>query len=345
MQLSAVLRWLPLAGSVALLPGIGLYWALSDATRSEVWMPPPIAASQQIDQYRSIEPIRPIPLRIDVDQRKVALGERLFADTRLSARNSLSCASCHDLAKGGVRPIGPEADAPPGSIAVPTVFNAGFNFAAFWNGRAASLEDQVDWVIKNPVEMNTTWSAIVAKLLADPSYAQTLRQVYGTTITAGEIRDAIATFERSLFTPNSRFDRYLRGETAALSDAEVAGYELFKSYGCASCHQGTNVGGNMFQKFGIMGDYFARRGNVTTADFGRFNATGHEEDRYVFKVPSLRNVAIRGPYFHDGSARTLEEAVETMAEFQLGRILSNEQAEHLVAFLKTLTGEYKGKPL
>ena len=290
------------------------------------------------------EPIRPLPVETTFDPRKVSLGERLFFDRRLSAHDTISCASCHDLAHGGVTPPG-SSEATSTSVVPLSVFNAGYNFAQFWDGRAASLEEQVDWVVANPSEMATSWPSIIAKLSVDPTYVGAFRGVYGGPIEAASIRDAIATYERSLITPNSRFDRYLRGERNALTPQEIAGYELFKSYGCASCHQGMNIGGNMFQKFGIMGDYFANRGNVGKADFGRFNVTGDADDRYVFKVPSLRNVAVRGPYFHDGNAKSLEEAVELMAEYQLGRMLSNEQAELLVGFLKTLTGEYNGKPL
>ena len=168
---------------------------------------------------------------------------------------------------------------------------------------------------------------------------------YANGIKSETIKEAIATFERSLITPNSRFDRFLRGDRGSLTDEEKDGYGLFKSYGCASCHQGMNAGGNIFQKFGVMGNYFADRGKETKADLGRFNATGDQADRHVFKVPSLRNIALTAPYFHDGSASSLEEAVEVMSKYQLGRRLPPEDVARIVAFLKTLSGEYKGKSL
>jgi cytochrome c peroxidase len=149
----------------------------------------------------------------------------------------------------------------------------------------------------------------------------------------------------SLTTPNARFDRFLLGDKQALTAAEIEGYRLFKANGCISCHQGVNVGGNMFQPFGIMSDYFADRGQMTPADLGRFNVTKNEADRHLFRVPSLRNVALTAPYFHDGSAKTLEEAISTMTKYQLGRTLPTEQIASISKFLRTLTGEYRGKPL
>jgi cytochrome c peroxidase len=147
-----------------------------------------------------------------------------------------------------------------------------------------------------------------------------------------------------LITPNAPFDRFLRGQ-GQLSAQQHRGYETFRDYGCISCHQGKNVGGNMYQRFGIMRDYFADRGEVVAVDFGRYSQTQLEDDRFVFRVPSLRNVALTAPYFHDGSADTLEEAVTTMARYQLGRALAAEQADDIAAFLGTLTGEYRGRPL
>jgi cytochrome c peroxidase len=152
-------------------------------------------------------------------------------------------------------------------------------------------------------------------------------------------------FSRPTSTPGARLDKYLKGDRGALSVDELRGYQLFKAYGCAACHQGVNVGGNMFQTFGVMGDYFKKRGNITDADLGRYNVTRHEGDRHVFKVPSLRNVALTAPYFHDGSARTLGDAVDVMFTYQLGRPASPQDKELIVKFLHTLTGEYRGRPL
>jgi len=223
--------------------------------------------------------------------------------------------------------------------------NSGLNFKQFWDGRANSLEEQVDGPIQNAKEMGSTWEDVLRKLRAAPQYAADFHQIYPDGVQRNNIKECIAEFERSLITPNSRFDRYLRGDLAVLTAAEKSGYHKFKAFGCISCHQGVNVGGNMFQVFGTMGNYFVERGNISKADFGRFNVTGRERDRFVFKVPSLRNVALTAPYFHDGSASTLEAAVEVMAKYQLGQPLSTADIDEIAQFLKTLTGEYEGAPL
>jgi cytochrome c peroxidase len=277
----------------------------------------------------------------------VALGRALFHEPKLSHDNTVSCASCHDLGKGGVdgraRSIG--INGAEGAINSPTVFNSGFNFKQFWDGRAATLEEQVDGPVQAPDEMGSTWEEVVGKLRAVPSYAASFKEVFPDGIQPRNIRNAIAEFERSLITPNSRFDEFLRGNEDAITAEEKAGYQHFKSHGCVSCHQGINVGGNMFETFGTMADYFGERGKLTKADLGRFNVTGREHDRFAFKVPSLRNVALTAPYFHDGSAKTLEEAVKVMGRHQLGEPLPDTEIALIVKFLKTLTGEYGGKPL
>jgi len=287
------------------------------------------------------EPIQPIPLRTEIDRNKAVLGKTLFEDPRLSRDNTISCVSCHSLDQGGVdrRTFSIGVNSAVGAVNAPTVFNSGFNFKQFWDGRAATLEDQIDGPVQDASEMGSTWSEVIAKLRAAPDYPAAFNSIYADGINAGNIKDAIAAFERSLSTPNARFDRYLRGDDGALTNAEKQGYQIFKSYGCASCHQGVNIGGNMFQTFGVMADYFADRGNITRADLGRLNVTGDPNDRYVFKVPSLRNVALTAPYFHDGSMTRLEDAVEVMGEYQLGRHLSRDEVALLVSFLNTLTGE------
>jgi cytochrome c peroxidase len=294
------------------------------------------------------EPIRPLPTDTKLDPRKVALGQRLFNDKRLSRDNSLSCASCHDLGKGGAdgRVTAPGIGGAKGLVNVPTVFNSSLNFRQHWDGIAASLEDQVKQPIHNPVEMGSSWAEVIAKLAKDAPLAEEFGKVYPAgAVQPANVADAIATYERSLTTPNARFDKYLRGDARALSADELRGYRLFKSYGCVACHQGVNVGGNMFQTFGVMGDYFGQRGNPGPADLGRFNVTKKEGDKHVFKVPSLRNIALTAPYFHDGSARTLEDAVDVMFKFQLGRTAPAQDKELIVKFLHTLTGELNGKPL
>ena len=195
------------------------------------------------------------------------------------------------------------------------------------------------------MEMGNDWKTVVKTLSALPNYQTAFQQIYPDGVTPANVQNALATYERTLLTPNSRFDQYLQGNTDILTTQEKYGYQRFKDYGCIACHQGANIGGNMYQKFGVMGDYFAARGNPTDADLGRYLLTQDEEDRNVFKVPSLRNVAVTAPYFHDASANTLEEAVDIMFTYQLGRIPSAEDKTLIIQFLKTLTGEWAGKPL
>ncbi len=275
---------------------------------------------------------------------KVALGRALFKDVRLSRDDSIACASCHDLASYGHdrRRVSVGVGGAEGSVNAPTVFNASLNFVQFWDGRAGSLEEQAAGPVHNPLEMASDWATVIGKLQADAAFRDEVRRAYPDGITAANLADAIATFERTLLTENSPFDRYLRGDQLAIDDRARLGLRRFRDLGCASCHQGVNVGGNMFQRFGIMEDYLtsvARRRPPTQAVLGRVNVTGLEVDRQVFKVPSLRNVAETAPYFHDGSAATLEEAIAIMGRYQLGRSLSHEEIDSLAAFLKSLTGE------
>jgi len=334
-------KWLPILMVLLVFSLLVVVWL------HQFRQPPYRAYARVAGADTTGEPIMPLPMSVDLDLRKVALGQQLFNENQLSRDNSISCASCHSLATGGtdrlIRSVGIGNQA--GPINAPTVFNSGFNFKQFWDGRAETLEEQVDGPTHNPVEMSSNWPQIIEKLRKSPSYVRDFSETYPDGLVSANVRDAIATFERSLITPNSRFDRYLRGESAALTSEEREGYRLFKEYGCASCHQGINVGGNLFEKFGVMGDYFAKRGHVTKADLGRFSITNNEADRYVFKVPSLRNVALTPPYFHDGSAARLEDAVTTMSVYQLGRPLTAGETEAIVKFLKTLSGEYKGKAL
>jgi cytochrome c peroxidase len=286
------------------------------------------------------EPIKPLPEKLDLDARKVALGRQLFHDKRLSKDNSLACASCHDLAKGGVdgRQTAVGIGGQVGPINTPTVLNSGLNFRQFWNGRAATLEEQAAGPVHNPGEMGSNWGEVLGKLGKDAKMISQFGSVYGDGLQPANIQDAIATFERSLITP-SRFDRYLRGDSGAINDEERTGYQLFKNYGCVACHQGVNIGGNMYQTFGVLGNYFQDKGKVTDADLGRYAVTKRESDRHVFKVPSLRNVELTAPYFHDGSAQTLEAAVDVMFRYQLGRTAPAADKAQIVKFLKTLTAE------
>lgn len=293
------------------------------------------------------EPITPIPDPIINSPEQVELGRILFNDVRLSENDQLSCASCHSLTMGGAdeQVVSIGVNGHKGQINSPSIFNSSLNFRQFWNGRADSLLSQVDEPLANPIEMNTSWAEVLAKLKQDSFYITQFEQAYADGLTIANIKAAIVTFEESLLTPNSRFDLYLKGQVDAVTVAELEGYELFKQYGCISCHQGVGVGGNLYQAFGIMGNYFTDRGNITAADLGRYQVTHNEKDKYVFKVPSLRNIALTAPYLHDGSVTSLESAVKIMMYYQLGRIASKQDIQKIVLFLKTLTGEYNNYPL
>ena len=292
------------------------------------------------------EPIKPVPTVIEVDEAKVELGRKLFHDPRLSKNDTISCATCHDLSAGGDdgQVVSSGIEGRTGFVNAPTVFNAGYNFKQFWDGRAHTLKDQVDGPVQNRLEMESIWPDVVTKFFQDEDYPRLFQENYpddAQSISRENIKDALAEFMRSLITPNSRFDQWLEGDTEALNGQEKEGYALFKRYGCVSCHQGAAVGGNMFQVFGVINDYFRKRGNITDADLGRFNVTGNEVDKHAFKVPSLRMAAHTAPYLHDGSAKTLRDAVDAMFEFQLGREAPDEDKEAIVAFIKTLAGESK----
>jgi cytochrome c peroxidase len=270
------------------------------------------------------EPITPIPQPPAADPLKLALGEHLFNDSRLSGDGKLSCSSCHDIRNNGAR--GSAAQRASGPFDTLTVFNAALNFRLNWEGNFRLLAAQAESSLENPVNLHTSVDEVVRKLNADPAVVRDFRAAYGGPPERDNFLDALVTFERSLLTPGSRFDRWLGGDASALSDGELEGYHLFKSFGCSSCHQGVNVGGNLFQRQGIFRPLVA----------------GQPER---VRVPSLRNVATTAPYFHDGSAATLEDAVKRMAAAQLDRTLTDQQVASLVAFLQTLTGNYRGSPV
>lgn len=306
----------------------------------------PEGGESQASDIATQDAILPLPAVPALPAEKVVLGKRLFHDARLSRDNSIACANCHNLGAGGMdgQRFAVGINGQVGNVNTPTVFNASLNIAQFWDGRAATLEEQALGPIQNPAEMGSNLAEVIGKLDADPDYRRAFRKIYREGITADTIADAIATFERTLITTSARFDRYLKGDRSTLTADEIEGYRRFVDHGCASCHQGASIGGNMFQRFGVMDDYFKDR-DVIKRDLGRFNVTGLEEDRHVFKVPSLRNVAVTAPYFHDGSARTLEKAVEIMGKYQLGQALSAEDVRLIVAFLHSLSGEWEGKVL
>lgn len=299
------------------------------------------------------ETIRPVPDSVEYDPAKAALGELLYHDTRLSADGTVSCATCHGINTGGVdnlkysEGIGGQL----GGVNAPTVFNAVFNFVQFWDGRAATLADQAAGPPLNPVEMGcASFDEIVARLAEDKAFAKAFNAVYPEGLSQATITDAIAQYERTLVTPNSPFDRYLKGDKGALTAEQVKGFELFKEYNCATCHAGVNMGGLSYELMGQRADYFKdrelqERSGLTDGDNGRWAQTGIERDRFRFRTPGLRNVALTYPYYHDGSVETLEEAVGMMAKYQVGKELSDENIATISAFLRALTGEYKGETL
>jgi len=279
------------------------------------------------------EPITPIPLHMKVNEAKAKLGRELFFDTMLSKDKTINCATCHNLQEGGDDNLphsfgiyGQE-----GPISSPTVYNAVFNFRQFWDGRAADLQEQAAGPVENPKEMGFTFKELIPRL-EHTHYKAEFDAIYNDGITKANITDAIAEYEKTLITPNSPFDRYLRGDKDALTKEQKEGYELFKTKGCISCHQGVNVGGNMYNKFGIYED-------SNSSSLGRYNVTHKERDKYYFKVPSLRNIARTAPYFHDGRTYDLKVAVYTMAKYQLGRKITPKEVDDIVAFLKSLDGE------
>lgn len=337
------------AGSVVLaLAGI-VGWRASAPDPAPDAEQGPIAARSDSPAPRTTEqvyvagPIQPIPDYIALDADKVRLGERLFHDPRLSADGTVSCSSCHSLSSGGddSLPASVGVGGALGDLNAPTVFNCAFNFTQFWDGRARTLEDQLDGPLHHPNEMGSSWAEVQAALALDAEYVAAFQASYGAGPEEASIKDAIVTFERSLYTPNAPFDRWLKGERDALSDDELAGYELFLDVGCVTCHQGVNIGGNMFQVFGKFHPYFTDHGINSGADLGRFNVTGREQDKHAFKVPTLRNVALTAPYLHDGSVSSLGEVVSTMAWYELGAELDDGEVSLIVAFLESLTGEFE----
>ena len=299
-----------------------------------------------LEGARANEPVRPIDMSLEYDPAKAALGFALFHDPRLSVDNTVSCASCHALETAGVdnHQYSHGVDDQLGGVNAPTVFNAVYNFVQFWDGRAQTLAAQAAGPPLNPVEMaSESFDQIIAKLESDKDFARAFVKVYPDGITEANITDAIEQFERTLITPDSAFDKWLRGDDSAITAQELEGYELFKKYDCATCHAGPNLGGLSYELMGLRRHYFAERGlELTHEDNGRFKETGLERDRHRFKVPGLRNVEHTWPYYHDGTRETLEEAVRDMGLYQSGVELTEAEVAAITAFLNTLTGEYNG---
>jgi len=288
----------------------------------------------------------PIPVALTFDSDLVALGEKLFSDPMLGT-SGFSCATCHQLDHAGI-------DGLPGSITAdggfegintPTLFNSGLNTFQTWTGKFSDLESQLDGDINNPRHMKSNWPLVIRRLEKSSRYRSLFEQIFNGEITRQTVTIAITSFERSLITPNSDFDRFLRGDRSALTNDQYRGYRLFIDYGCASCHQGINLGGNLLMRFGIYQDGLVDKAAMTNFDYGRFNFTGKEQDKFVFRVPSLRNVALTAPYFHNGKTPHLDDAIKLMAKVQLNVEMPDQDVVLIEAFLHSLSGEYRGRKL
>ena len=283
------------------------------------------------------EPISPIEVPSDINMAQAELGKKLFFDPRLSKSGFISCNSCHNLSMGGTDNIKTSIGHKwqQGPINSPTVLNASMNLAQFWDGRAANLQEQAAGPIANPGEMAFTHVLAVDVLTSIPQYVNEFSKVYPQkNINIDQVTHVIAEFEKTLVTPNSRFDLWLNGDQDSLSSEELAGYQLFKEVGCIACHSGPAVGGNSFQKMGLVHSY-----NTNNPAQGLKGVTGKQSDQFIFKVPTLRNIELTYPYFHDGEVTTLSEAVDLMASLQLGKKFTRSENSKIVAFLKTLTGD------
>ncbi|MBT4034172.1 MAG: c-type cytochrome [Candidatus Marinimicrobia bacterium] len=267
---------------------------------------------------------------------RIKLGEKLYFETALSNTGDMSCNTCHDIAKAGVdnKPTSEGTNGIPGPRNSPTVFNAGFHFVQFWDGRAADLNEQAGGPILNPAEMAIPDSAAaVAKIKAIPEYETLFTDAFGeNSIDFENITEAMAAFERTLVT-HDRFDSFLNGDLKEITKAEVEGLDLFLGKACVTCHMGSMLGANMYQKNGLIKPY------KDLTDEGRFEVTGLEQDKFMFKVPTLRNIDLTGPYFHDGAVESLEKTIIMMGDMQLMQTISDEEAGKIAAFLKTMNGK------
>ncbi|BCN94044.1 hypothetical protein THMIRHAM_18290 [Thiomicrorhabdus immobilis] len=322
------------------------YFAFNENSKADGKQPTYISQEFEILEKQQTENlIQPIPESLPLNSQKVILGEKLFADKNLSATKTISCSSCHNLALGGTdqKAVSTGIHNRLGTINAPTVFNSGFNFVQFWDGRAPDLATQAVSPLFNENEMgNTNWESIISYLNKDNEYRTLFQNAYASPATPKALLDSLSEYQKSLITPNSKLDQYLKGDHSALNTLELEGYQLFINRGCISCHQGINMGGNLYQKAGV----FKELSTTKTGDWdGRYKITKNIQDKGVFKVPSLRNIELTAPYFHDGSAKTLKAAVESMAKSQLGTELTEQESYKIVTFLKALTGEYKKHPL
>jgi len=287
----------------------------------------------------------PAPADNPTTAEKIELGQMLYHDPRLSSTGTVSCASCHNTMLGGEdnRPNSMGVNGQTGGRSAPTVWNAAFNKVQFWDGRAASLEEQAAGPVTNPIEMGMkSWDDVVARLKSIEGYQRAFEQAFGKdSISKDNATKAIAAYERTLITPNSPYDKYVEGDKAALTEQQVRGMEKVAELGCTHCHSGPAFnGGGMFQRFPINSNGYFEAQYHFKKDKGLAEVTKNEADEHLWKVPTLRNVALTAPYFHNGSVKTLDKAVTLMAKLQLGKDLSKEEVADIVAFLNGLTGEF-----
>ncbi len=282
--------------------------------------------------------IRPIPVTnfLHPDLQEAKLGEMLFDDKRLSGNESIACSSCHRLDEGGAdhSKVCVGFQGKEHSLNTPTVFNAAYSFAQYWDGRVPDLKTQAEAAVTDPKEMGSSWPQVIEKLQKDTAYRTLFKASYSEGITANSISDAISQYETTLLTPGCRFDKYLDGDPLALSAAERSGFELFIKHDCFSCHGGPALGGRSYEKMGVRKEYLKQD---SVQDNGRGNLTRRMDDMHRFKVPTLRNIELTYPYFHDGSAKTLEDAVRIMSEYQIDKPLTDAECKKVVAFLRSLT--------
>ena len=322
-----------IAGLILVLSALFLYFQYAKPIKKEPYL-------KQATEYHTVSvigPIQPIPTIKTIDKDWLKLGKALFNSTLLSKDNTISCASCHLINEGGDDgfPVSIGVGGAVGERNSPTILNAVFNFRQFWDGRGADLAEQTIGPIHNPVEMDTNFVDIISKLKQSPEFVSAFNIINSEGITQEAIIEAIVTFEESLITPNAPIDLYLKGDESALTSQQKRGYEKFLAFGCVACHQGRNIGGNLYQRIGRISSVPTKLLN----DTGRFSVTKNPDDKYVFKVPSLRNIKQTGPYFHNGSVATLKEAIRIMAKGQLGIDLEEQDIQDLLALFDAFNGQ------
>lgn len=322
-----------IAGLILVLSALFLYFQYAKPIKKEPYL-------KQATEYHTVSvvgPIQPIPTIKTIDKDWLKLGKALFNSTLLSKDNTISCASCHLINEGGDDgfPVSIGVGGAVGERNSPTILNAVFNFRQFWDGRGADLAEQTIGPIHNPVEMDTNFVDIISKLKQSPEFVSAFNLINSEGITQEAIIEAIVTFEESLITPNAPIDLYLKGDESALTSQQKRGYEKFLAFGCVACHQGRNIGGNLYQRIGRISSVPTKLLN----DTGRFSVTKNPDDKYVFKVPSLRNIKQTGPYFHNGSVATLKEAIRIMAKGQLGIDLEEQDIQDLLALFDAFNGQ------